>query len=61
MSYFPCNIDAEGVAALNPDFVLDFTVSEDNLTLTFTLNPEARLAQRQPDHGCRLAGRRGTR
>ena len=41
MSYLPFIGDAEGIQAINPDFVTDLTVSEDNLTLTFTLNPAA--------------------
>jgi peptide/nickel transport system substrate-binding protein len=41
MTYFPWLIDNEGVATLNPDYVLDFAESDDHLTLTYTLNPEA--------------------
>jgi peptide/nickel transport system substrate-binding protein len=41
MTYFPWLIDNEGVATLNPDYVLDFSESDDHLTLTYTLNPEA--------------------
>ena len=42
MWYFPWLIDAEGVATLNPDFVLDVRgVRGPRSTLTYTLNPEA--------------------
>jgi peptide/nickel transport system substrate-binding protein len=41
MTYFPWLIDNAGVATLNPDYVLDFSESDDHLTLTYTLNPEA--------------------
>ncbi len=41
MAYFPWLIDNEGTAALNPDYVLEFTESDDLLTLTYVLNPEA--------------------
>ena len=41
MTYFPWLIDNEGVATLNPDYVLEFAESDDHLTLTYTLNPDA--------------------
>ena len=41
MTYFPWLIDNEGVATLNDDYVLEFAESDDYLTLTYTLNPEA--------------------
>jgi peptide/nickel transport system substrate-binding protein len=41
MSYFPWVFDAEATPTLNADFVSDFSESEDHLTLTYTLNPEA--------------------
>ena len=41
MSYWPWLIDSEGVATLNTDFVLEFAESDDLLTLTYTLNPDA--------------------
>jgi peptide/nickel transport system substrate-binding protein len=41
MSYFPWLIDNEGAATLNPDYVLEFSESDDHLTQTYTLNPEA--------------------
>jgi peptide/nickel transport system substrate-binding protein len=41
MTYFPFLIDNEGAATLNPDYVSDFAESDDHLTLTYTLNPEA--------------------
>jgi peptide/nickel transport system substrate-binding protein len=41
MTYFPFLIDNEGAATLNPDYVLDLAESDDHLTLTYALNPEA--------------------
>lgn len=41
MQYFPFNFDAEGVANVNTDFVLDVVETEDPFTVTYTLNPEA--------------------
>ena len=55
------SIDAEGIATLNPDFVLEFTESEDPLDADVHAQPGGGLAQRRSDHRRRLAGRRGTR
>ena len=41
MTYFPWLIDNEGVATLNADYVAEFAESDDHLTLTYTLNPDA--------------------
>jgi peptide/nickel transport system substrate-binding protein len=41
MSYRPWLIDAQGAATINPDFVAGFTESDDHLTVTYTLNPDA--------------------
>ena len=41
MTYFPWLIDNEGTATLNTDYVAEFAESDDHLTLTYTLNPDA--------------------
>ena len=41
MTYFPWLIDNEGVATLNADYVAEFAESDDHLTLTYVLNPDA--------------------
>lgn len=41
MAYYPFNIDADGVATPNTDFVLEVVETEDPFTVTYTLNPEA--------------------
>ena len=41
MSYSPYTFDAAGAAAVNTDFVLEITESENPFTVTYTLNPAA--------------------
>jgi peptide/nickel transport system substrate-binding protein len=48
MGYYPWLIDASGEATINPDYVSDFQASEDGLTLTYTLNPNAVWHSGQP-------------
>ena len=45
MAYYAWLVDSEGVPTLNPDYVLEFTESEDSLVADVHAEPGGGLAQ----------------